>query len=73
MHTFSDLEDRLLGPDGPAALAAALSALRSIAEELKGAIAAGLSQEDFAQAQKVLAASAAAEHILLSKAYLKGA
>lgn len=73
MFAFSDLEDRLLGPHGPAVANAALSTLRGIATDLQQAIASGLSQDDFAQAKKILAASAAAEHILMNKAYLKGA
>ena len=73
MHGFTDLEDKLLGPDGAAALTAALSNVRAIASGLRAGIAAGLSQDDFAQATKILAASTAAEHILLNKANLKGA
>lgn len=73
MHGFTDLEDRLLGPDGATALSAALAKVRAIASELRASIAAGLSQDDFAQATKILAAATAAEHILLNKSNLKGA
>jgi hypothetical protein len=73
MYGFTDLEDRLLGPEGPAALASALASVRAIAADLRASMAGGLSHTDFAQAEKILAASAAAERILLNDANTKGA
>jgi hypothetical protein len=73
MYGFTDLEDRLLGTEGPAALAKALDSVRAIAAELRASMAGGLPKTDFAQAEKILAASAAAELILLNAAKKKGA
>ena len=72
MHGFTDLEDRLLGANGGAALQASLASLRAIAEEARAGIARGLSREDFVAAEKVLAAVAAAELILLKPVNLMG-
>ena len=73
MHGFTDLEDRLMGADSGETLQATLGSLRAIAGEVRAGIAGGLSREDFAQAEKVLAAIAAAERILLKPVKLKGA
>lgn len=73
MHGFSDLEEKLIGPEGGAALQASLEALRAIASEVRAGIASGLSREDFGHAEKVLVAVSAAEQILLKPVKLKGA
>lgn len=73
MYGFTDLEDRLLGAEGAAALRSTLDTVRMIESDVRAGVTAGLSHDDFAQAQKILAATAAAQTILLNKAYLKGA
>ena len=73
MFGFTDLEDRFLGAEGRSALHAALESIRGVGSELRAAIAGGLPKDDFAQAEMILAAAGAAEHILLNAANLKGA
>jgi hypothetical protein len=73
MYGFSDLEDRLLGPEGGSALVAALDSVRKIAAEVRAAVAAGVPKSDFDRTEKILAAAQAAERILLNAANLKGA
>ena len=73
MFGFTDLEDRLLGDAGVSALRTALDTVRAIETEAKAKITTGLSHDDFAQAQKILAAAAAAQSILLTAAHPKGA
>jgi len=72
MFGFSVLEDRLLGPDGGAALAETLAALRSFRGEVAAAVEAGLPAADYATAQLLLAALTAGERILLDTTHLKG-
>ena len=73
MHGFTDLEDRLLGADSAQALSASLASIRDIAAGVRASISAGLGRDDYAQAEKILAATRAAEHILLNTSNLKGA
>lgn len=72
MFGFSDLEDRLLGPDGARALAESLGSVRSIAEQVRSSMRGGLAVEDHANAERILAAANAAEYILLKQARVKG-
>lgn len=73
MYGFTHLEEKLAGPEGGAVLQSSLQTLRAIAAEMREGIANGLSREDYAQAEKLLAAVSAAEKILLKPVKLKGA
>lgn len=73
MQGFTNLEDRMLGPEGLDALSGALASVRAVGAEVRSSIAAGLPHGDFAHAEKILAAVDAAEQILLNSANLKGA
>lgn len=73
MFGFTDLEDRLLGAEGVSALRTALETVRTIESDVRASVSVGLSHADFAQAQKILAATAAAQSILLTAAHPKGA
>ncbi len=72
MFGFTDLEDRLLGPDGSDALSDTLSKIRAIMNELRASLDQGLPSEDHANAKKILAAAVAAEHILMKPAKAMG-
>lgn len=73
MFGFTDLEDRLNGPKSAEALAEALSSVRAVMSELRASLDQGLPTEDHANAKKILAAAAAAEHILMKPPKAKGA
>ena len=73
MFGFTDLEERLLGPDGPDQLRATVGDLRALREQVQAKANAGVSADDFETAQLVLAAINAAERILFDSTHLKGA
>lgn len=73
MFGFTDLEERLLGPDGAAELRAQLAALHELRADIQSRTAAGLPAADYDTAQLLLAALNAGERILLDTTHLKGA
>ena len=64
MFGFSDLEDRLNGPEAASELHATLTALSKIRAEIEAANAQGLAPEDHTSAQKILEAVQVSELIL---------
>jgi hypothetical protein len=68
---FSDLEERLMGPEGAAVFRQSLTALRTIRAELEAGVKSGMPKDEFAQAQLLDDALRAAERILTDKTHLK--
>lgn len=73
MFGFTDLEDRLMGPEGGAELRATLETLRGLRSQVTGLIDKGLPGPDYDNAQLLLSALTAGERILLDTTHLKGA
>ena len=73
MFGFTDLEERLLGPDGAAELRTQVAALQALRDDVAARIAAGLPAQEYDTAQLLLAALNAGERILLDTTHLKGA
>lgn len=61
---FSELEERLLGPDGPETLQLCLTNVVAIGADMTLLTKQGLTQDDYAVATALIEATAAAERIL---------
>ncbi|WP_417277768.1 hypothetical protein [Celeribacter sp.] len=69
MFGFSELEEKLMTDEAPAALRDCLSRLDTLGNETAQAIDAGLSPEDYAKAQSILTAITASKHILAAQGH----